>query len=438
MPISLAEAKNNAQEDIDVHVIDEFRKNSAFLDALPFDPAVNPAGGGATLTYGYRRQITQASADVRELNTEYTPNNVTTKPYTTDLKVLGGAFEVDRVIANIGPAASGAVELNLRNKIKAASAKFIDEAINGDEDRNDNPGFDGLSKALRGSDTEVGLATVSDWSNLDSDASKSQKILDQIDDLLSLLNGAPTLLVGNDRMIMKIRAVARRAGVYVKSPVDGLVSSDGRPIEREVIGNGLVLVDAGAKAGSNDRIIPIVSRDLDNTKYNLEVTGSPTGGSFTLKVTIDGDEQETDGIAHNASNADIKAALEALSNVPKKSVTVTGTGTKTIEFAGGLKQVVVNLALGTNSLSGGSTPGVTIAEQAVVDNEAGVTDLYAVRFDTLDGFTGVSTVGGQLVQTFLPDFSSPGAVKKGEVEMGPVSVALKATKAAAVLRNIRL
>ncbi|NKR48787.1 phage capsid protein [Rhodococcus hoagii] len=68
---------------------------------------------------------------------------------------------------------------------------------------------------------------------------------------------------------------------------------------------------------------------------------------------------------------------------------------------------------------------------------AGSTDVYAVRFG-LDGFHGVSTMGGQLVKTWLPDFSNAGAVKTGEVEMGPVAVALKATRAAAVLRNVKV
>jgi hypothetical protein len=68
---------------------------------------------------------------------------------------------------------------------------------------------------------------------------------------------------------------------------------------------------------------------------------------------------------------------------------------------------------------------------------AGSTALYAVRFG-LDGFHGVSTAGGSLVSTWLPDFSTPGAVKKGEVELGPVAVALKATKAAAVAKNIKV
>lgn len=62
MAVTLAEAKNNAQTDLDVSVIDEFRKESGVLDSLIFDDVVNPAGGGATLTYGYRRLVTQADA----------------------------------------------------------------------------------------------------------------------------------------------------------------------------------------------------------------------------------------------------------------------------------------------------------------------------------------------------------------------------------------
>ena len=42
------------------------------------------------------------------------------------------------------------------------------------------------------------------------------------------------------------------------------------------------------------------------------------------------------------------------------------------------------------------------------------------------------------MKTWLPDFTQPGAVPRGEVELGPVGVALKATKAAAVLRKIKV
>ena len=151
---------------------------------------------------------------------------------------------------------------------------------------------------------------------------------------LPLLDGTPTVIVGNARALARVRAAVRRAGMYTKDPVEGLVGANGRPIERETYG-GIVFADAGAKAGSNDLIIPTETRTIGGT----EATG--------------------------------------------------------------------------------------------------LTDLYAYRVG-LDGFHGVSTAGGQLAQAWLPDFTTAGAVKRGEVELGPVSVALKATRAAAVFRNIKV
>lgn len=80
--------------------------------------------------------------------------------------------------------------------------------------------------------------------------------------------------------------------------------------------------------------------------------------------------------------------------------------------------------------SGSNDPVVPIKE---TEN---TTSLYAVRFG-LDGFHAVSMAGVAPVQTWLPDFKTAGAVKPGEVEM-VAAVALKATKAAAVLRNIKV
>lgn len=325
MAVSLAEAKNNTQEDYDPAVIDEFRKESAVLDSMIFDDAVNPAGGGATLTYGYRRLSTQATAATRALNTEYTPQNVATTKHNVDLAVLGGAFEIDRVIAGLGPAASAAVQLNISQKVKAASTMFQDLVINGDTATDAN-GFDGLDKALTGSSTEMDAAGAN-WSDWDTDSSSIHKALDLIDEFLGLLDGTPTVILGNARAIARVRAAARRAGQYVKDPIEGLIGQNGRPVTRETYG-GIIFADPGAKSGTNDPIIP-------------------------------------------------------------------------------------------------------------VDAATGTTSLYAYRVG-LDGFHGVATTNTQMVRTWLPDFSSAGAVKKGEVELGPVAVALKATKAAAVLRNVQV
>lgn len=430
MPTSLAEASRNAQTDLDVQVIDEFRKESVILDALTFDDAVNPAGGGATLTYGYRRLVTQPAADTRELNTEYNASEVETTQVTTTLAVMGGSFKVDRVLARVGPAASGAVALNLRQKIKSTVTKFQDLVINGDT-AVDAHGFDGLDKALTGSDTEVNASTVTDWRDLDTNAATKHTALDLIDAFLGELDGTPTVVLGNKLALAKVRAIVRRTGMYTRDPIEGLVGQNGRPIYRESYGD-IVFADPGNKAGSNSPIIPVY--DADNTKYTLAIDAGADGGTYKLGVEIDGEYEETAALAFGANDAAIDAALELLGNVPAASVTVAS---KVITFAGDLAGSDVILTVADDSVTDGGVAPATPVTLTESSDTGGLTDLYAVRIE-LDGFHGVSTVGAPLVQTWMPDFSIPGAVKTGEVELGPASVALKATKAAAVLRNLRV
>ena len=213
----------------------------------------------------------------------------------------------------------------------ATRTKFQDLVINGDV-ASDANGFDGLDKALTGSSTEFKATSVTDWSTL-STAEGRLSALDALDEFLSLLDGTPTMLLGNAKVLAKVRSIVRGSGMYVRQPIEDLIGANGRPINREEYG-GIVFADPGDVAGASTPIIPIENRTV-------------------------------------------------------------GTA------------------------------------------QTGLTDLYAVRIG-LDGFHGVTTVGSQLVKTWLPDFASAGAVKKGEVELGPVAVALKATKAAAVFRNIKV
>ena len=105
MPITLAEAKVGMADKVDQQVIDEFRRASLLLDMLTFDDTVSPGTGGSTLTYGYQRVKTPSTVAVRELNKEYTPNEAKREKATADLKIFGGSYQVDRVIAET----SGAV-----------------------------------------------------------------------------------------------------------------------------------------------------------------------------------------------------------------------------------------------------------------------------------------------------------------------------------------
>lgn len=317
MAVTLAQAKLNVQDDLQMGIIDEFAKSSFLFNNLTFDDVVSPTGGGATLTYGYTRLITQPTAEFRAVNAEYTPQEVTRQRYTADLKVFGGAFNIDRVIANMGGIADE-VALQISQKTKAAAALFNDTVINGDSAVDANA-FDGLEKALTGSSTELIPSSVIDLSTSAAVDANYKAFLDILDEFLMGLDGTPSAVMGNTKLIAKIRAVARRAGMYMTK-----LNEFGQQVEFYGI---TPLVDLGAKAGSN---------------------------------------------------ADVVA-----------------------------------------------TNGTT-----------GETSLYATRLG-LDGFHGISMAGVPPIQSWLPDFKTSGAVKKGEVEM-VAAVALKATKAAGVLRKIKV
>lgn len=70
------------------------------------------------------------------------------------------------------------------------------------------------------------------------------------------------------------------------------------------------------------------------------------------------------------------------------------------------------------------------------DGTSGTTDIFIARVG-LDGVHGVTPDGEKGPKTYLPDMTKPGAVKTGEVEM-VAAMALKATRAAAVLRKIKV
>ena len=151
MPVTLAQAKLNAVDDVDVAIIDEFQKSSDVMNRITFDDVVSGAGNGATLTYSYTRQITQRGAAFRAINSEYTPTEATKQRYSVDLKPLGGSFQVDRVLNRVAQAAETAFQM--RELLKATSAKFNDAFFNGDTAVDAN-GFDGLNKLLTGTSTE--------------------------------------------------------------------------------------------------------------------------------------------------------------------------------------------------------------------------------------------------------------------------------------------
>lgn len=103
-----------------------------------------------------------------------------------------------------------------------------------------------------------------------------------------------------------------------------------------------------------------INRAATAEVQTVTITGTPTGGTFTL--TYNG--QTTAPITYNAVAADVQSALEALSNVDPGDVTVgggPGPGTPyTVTFDADLGNVTQLTASGA-ALTGGVSPAVGVA-----------------------------------------------------------------------------
>ena len=317
MAITLAQAKVGMADKIDQQVIDSFRRSSYLLDNLVFDNAVSPGTGGSTLAYGYIQLKTPSTASVREVNAEYTAGDAIREEKTANCAIMGGSFEVDRVLQNT----SGAVDelaFQAEQKIKATANTFHNLVINGTSAANK---FDGLSALCAGSSTEV--ASTVDISTAELMDSNKHAFLDELDAWLSTMDGTPTMLLMNRKMLARLRGIARRCGYYERTKDDF-----GRVVD---LYNGIPLIDAG------------------------------------------------------------------------------------------------------NYFDGSATKDV-IADTAASKTVKGTSDIYAVNV-SLDGFCGFSPVGTGVINSYMPDMTQPGAVKKGEVEL-VAGVALKNTLKAGHLKGI--
>jgi hypothetical protein len=103
-----------------------------------------------------------------------------------------------------------------------------------------------------------------------------------------------------------------------------------------------------------------LSTNGTNEVQRITITGTPTGGSFT--ITWSG--QTTAAIAYNAVAATVQTALENLSNIAVGDVAVSGGpfpgSTMDVTFTGNLGNTNVAAMTTTDSFTGGSSPASAI------------------------------------------------------------------------------
>ena len=320
MAITLAEAKVGMADKVDQQIVDMFRRSSLLLDQMVFDNVISPGTGGSTLTYGYIQLKSPSTASTRTVGGEYTPGEAKKEKKTANAIIMGGSFQMDRVIQNTAGAANE-MAFQAEQKIKATANYFHNLVINGSGDAVGEGyvtgTFDGLKKLLTGTANEI-TSKVSLQTSDELDENYNA-FLDEMDSFLSTLDGTPSMLLMNRAMLVKLRSIARRAGYYERSQDDF-----GRTVETYA---GVPMVDMG---------------------------------------------QYFDG------------------------------------------ENIVD----------------------VVATEGGKTAIYAVSLG-LDGFHGISPMGDGVIQSYMPDLNTPGAVKTGEVEL-VAGVVLKNTLKAAVLKDIAI
>ncbi|HWO65356.1 MAG TPA: hypothetical protein VNO31_35510 [Umezawaea sp.] len=354
MPITLAQAQINARDDIDHAVIDNLRRYTWLWDQIVWDDTVTPGTGGASLTYGYTLLKQARSGQFRRINEEYTPTAASRETKSVSLKPFGGAYNLDRILKNLGPAATNEETFQTQQLMKGATVRLSSEIVNGDT-AVDTAGFDGLDKLLTGQSTEYvpnsGTTGYTSWAPGAIDTQEKANLqLDILEEWLSSITpsvvgggdmsadaslpGGVKAILGNTKSITRLKALARWASLHTTT------TETFGGIQRQITRYGeWVLVDLGDNELGSAPIIPIETRDTD---------GVGGGGNIT-----------------------------------------------------------------------------------------NVTDLYAASFG-LDAFHGAAMAGKPIVQYFAPEWGTPGAVKTGELEIGPGAMVLRNTKSCGVLRNVKV
>lgn len=279
MPLTLQQAKVGLADKVVQTVIDEFRRESVLLDRMVFDDAVSAGTGGSTLTYGYLRLLTPSVAAGRAINANYTAGEALKVKKSTDLKIFGGAFEVDRVLED--SAAQSEITFQLQQKTIATVNKFHYDFINGDSSVTPED-FDGLDKMLTGASTEAtSTADLSTAANIKANASEFAL---ELDNMLAELATKPDMLLVNSKMATALKAVARELGYYTRSE-----NAFGQGVDNY---DGIAIVDLGDyfDGSQTKSIVPTAvsgKTDIYAVKLGLDaVHGASISGSKIVNVYL--------------------------------------------------------------------------------------------------------------------------------------------------------
>ena len=286
MAITLQEAKVGMADKIDQAVIDTIQRNSRFMDLLIYDDALSPGTGGSTLVYGYTQLKTPAAANGRQINTEYVPQEAKREVKTTTLTIMGGSYQIDRVLAKTSNGRINEVTFQNEQKAKATASRYQYLAINGDyaaTKDGDDPEFDGLNKLLEGTENDI------DGTALDLSGTIDQAKATAIDEafrtvVYSIAGGKPTAIMANSKVIIKLTTVARVLGFQTNA-----TNSFGESVKGY---DGIELIDMGQYYDGKQTVDVIPVKDGSTNIYVVRIGldgfcgVTPLGGSIGLETHL--------------------------------------------------------------------------------------------------------------------------------------------------------
>jgi hypothetical protein len=289
MAITLNDIKIGRADKYDRMVIDTFMRKSAILAAMPFDNCISPSGG-STLTYGYIRLKTSPAAEGRAINSDYTPAPATKEAVTTDLQIMGGKYEIDRVLADAAP---DEIAFQTEEKIQATVNRYHWLFVNGD--KNKPTEFDGLAKIVDGSVTDFDGSGI-DLSTMNT--APALKITEALDTAILAMKERPTYILANSKAIVKIQSAAKQLG-YITQAEDAF----GKQVKAY---DGIPMLDLGRyyneDLGSDTEIIGIDDASGKTDIYLVALSMSGAHG-----ITLKGDKAITSRLPNFSEAGAVKS-----------------------------------------------------------------------------------------------------------------------------------
>ena len=233
MPVmTLEEVRKGQLTDLEKGVIDEITRGDYLFQNIPFNMIANPIAGGAGWSTSYVHLSEESQTGFRNINGKYDDTFAKKKMKTAEVKVYGGSFSIDRALRDQG-GVENEVAFQMGQLIKSARKGFSYYLINGSVAASAEQ-FDGIDTLLKGTATDMlAHATGFDLSTFDKVKQNALEFATKLDEWLSLLSEKPHVLVGNSKMITKIKAAAKVAGLYTQTPTtygEQIDSYDGIPL----------------------------------------------------------------------------------------------------------------------------------------------------------------------------------------------------------------